>query len=75
MPADDACVRKDNTKLRSRLDNWKFEQATQYLKGESIMVKNVVRALARTFGDPGWFEGDMGTIVAAALDCITAEDE
>lgn len=75
MAREDAPIKKDNTKLRSRLENWKFEQATQYLKGESHMVKAVVRALARSYGDPGWFEGDQGTIVAAALDCIGMVEE
>jgi hypothetical protein len=50
---------KDSLKLRSRLYNWKFKQAQQYLKGQPEYVKNTVNALAIVFGNIGW-EDDIG---------------
>jgi len=52
----------DNTgqspQLRSRIYNWKFVQATQYLNGQPEDVKDLVHALASTYGDPGMLEKD-----------------
>lgn len=63
-------TKKQTAQLESRLNNWKFETATKYLVGQSQDVKDVVRSLARTFGNCGWFEGDMATIIAAAVQSL-----
>ena len=59
-----------NPQLRSRLENWKFNQALSHLEGESREVKDIVEALARSFGNCGWIEGDQGTIIGYALTAI-----
>src|SRR5262245_28641715 len=56
--------------LHNRLENWKFQQATRYLKGIRGEDRDLVEALSRMFGDVGWFEGDMGIIIEAALSHI-----
>jgi hypothetical protein len=57
-----------------RLENWKFAQAEASMdhQGESPTdaEASVVRALSGQFGNCGWFEGTMATVVAAALDSI-----
>jgi hypothetical protein len=55
--------------LASRLVNWKFHQAQQHLRPDhSIEVRQIVQALAATFGDCGWsFGGHMETIISAAV--------
>lgn len=57
-----------NTDCRNRLYNWKFYQA-QSLLDESATEheEETVRALAATFGNCGWFDGCMGTIVGATV--------
>jgi hypothetical protein len=54
--------------LQSRLENWKFASAMQYIDGEPENVENAVSALSEAFGDCGWFGGRMGVIVGAAVD-------
>jgi hypothetical protein len=60
-------VRRENEKLISRLENFKFTQAQNYLEGENEMVVDVVNALASVFGNVGWMDGDMGTILSSAV--------
>jgi len=67
MPEGKGLVRQENERLRSCLLNWKFGQASQYLRRESEEVKNIVQTLKTLFGNCGWFDGDMGTIVAAVV--------
>jgi hypothetical protein len=64
-----------NENLESRLYNWKFEQALRYLDGEPQETKDVVEALARMFGNAGWFYGDMQVVVAAAVRSLGVEDD
>lgn len=65
-----------NEKLKSRLSNYKFDQALLYLEGEDEDVQEVVKALAETFGSVGWgLTGHMGVIVEAALRSIGASSE
>ena len=61
-------VRKENEKLIGRLFNYKFASAQLYLEGEDEEVVSVVNALADTFSDCGWIDGNMGTIIRA---CVT----
>jgi hypothetical protein len=56
--------------LISRLVNWKFGQALAHVGGQPHDVQDVINALATVFGDCGWFEGNMGIIVGAALEGI-----
>jgi hypothetical protein len=62
-----------NAVVKDRLLNWKFEQAWQALNMGSDVAEATeaevatVRALAITFGDPGWFVGSMADIVRAAV--------
>lgn len=60
-------VRKENKRLISRLFNWKFGTALQYLEGEDEEVVILVKALADTFDDCGWIDGNMGIIIQACL--------
>jgi hypothetical protein len=66
---------EDSEALVGRLRNWKFAQATKHLTGQPVYVREVVETLARSFGDCGWFEGDMGLIVGAALNVLYRIDE
>lgn len=63
-----------NTKLRSRLLNWKFQQACRYLEGEPAAVQDLVRALAGWLGDSGFVEGAVGEVVDATLGLLDAYD-
>ena len=57
--------------LKSRLLNWKFEQALQY--GEALKKeesKEISLLLNRLFGNPGWIEGDMGEIASCLVNYI-----
>ena len=40
--------------LEGRLFNWKFNQAIQYLEGQSKEVMDMVISLADLFGNVGW---------------------
>ena len=57
-----------NNMLHGRIENWKFDSALKYLDGEPEYTVALIQALARVFGDCGWFDGDMGLIVCAACD-------
>ena len=60
-------------KIKSRLNNWKFQTALNYLATDANCTDNeleLITALARVFGNVGWFEGDMSTIVSAALQTL-----
>jgi hypothetical protein len=66
--------------VKNRLLNWKFEQAWQTLSEEmggdaSEAEVQTVRALAITFGDPGWFEGSMADIIRAVLWFLGVTDD
>jgi hypothetical protein len=41
-------------RLRSRIFNWKFHQALQYLPGQPEDVKKLVKALASRYENTGW---------------------
>lgn len=64
-----------NAHVKDRLVNWKFNQAKTLLKSGGMSEAttaehDLVVALAQSFGDSGWFEGDMAIIVGAALTSI-----
>ena len=63
-------VNKTNNDLISRLEDWKFEQATNYLKGENQTVVTLVHSLSTTFGNCGWFYGNLANIVYECLNSI-----
>lgn len=64
-----------NEKLKSRLENWKFKQALQYVDDSvSEDEKNVIGTLARLFGDCGWLEGDVGTLISVAVRSLTEKE-
>jgi hypothetical protein len=57
----------------NRLYNWKFNQAKDRMGKQAEDVRPtddevwVVQALEEAFGDCGWFDGAMGTVVRAAV--------
>ena len=59
--------------LRSRIENWKFNMARQYLKGQPKEVKELVKALAGLVGNSGWFDGDLGLCVGFVADKLLGE--
>lgn len=67
-------IKKENKNLLSRLENYKFKDALQYLSGEDDEIKDLVQALADTFGNVGWFFGTLETIVNAAVNSIKPEE-
>ncbi len=60
----------------NRLINFKFRDAADELTGDSTKrERDLVKALAETFGNPGWFVGGaMEVIIFAAIQSIV-EDE
>ena len=68
-------VRKENEKLIRRLFNYKFRSAQKYLEGEDAEVVEVVNALADTFDNCGWIEGNMATIIQACVAKICPQVE
>ncbi len=59
-------------KMKNRLINWKFKSAMIHAKvfeddGEAL---EVLEALSRMFENTGWFDGDMATLVAVAVDML-----
>jgi hypothetical protein len=65
---------KINESLHSRLHNYKFESAKQYLEGEPDEIKLLVNSLADMFGDVGWgLGGHISILVAFALSEIGVE--
>ena len=58
--------------VKDRLANWKFREAHVKLvqAGEG---HDVVTALDEMFGDCGWFDGHMATILEAAVDRVFDE--
>lgn len=56
-----------NDKLRSRLDNWKFRQAMQYIDGTDETEAMVIKALADMFEDCGQFSGTMSVLVESVV--------
>lgn len=62
--------------LIGRLVNWKFGSAFGYLREDHPeAIASVVEALAHTYGNCGWFEGHMGTIVQRVVNSLVPEDE
>jgi len=59
--------------LKGKLTNWKFRSALSYLDGQTEEVKDVVNALCRSYGNCGWFEGDMGLIVGICVESVIAK--
>ena len=68
-------IRKENRKLLSRIMNYKFRSAQKHLEGESKEVVETVNALAQTFGNCGWINGNMEIIVQTCVAKICPEIE
>lgn len=59
-----------NKKLESRLINYKFESAANYLQEENDQTKKLVLWLSERFGNCGWISGDFEVLINAALESI-----
>lgn len=68
MALSDGCKR--------RLYNWKFEQAYAKIREEKPTDREtyLLRALAKTYGNVGWFDGYMSEIVSAAVRELVGEE-
>lgn len=64
-----------NKELASRLINYKFKSALQYLEGEKEETKDLVNFLAKLYGNVGWILGDMAILIDNALENIQATEE
>ncbi len=62
--------------LIGRLLNWKFNSALALVREDHPeTVSAVVKALAETFGNCGWFDGNMATIIQFTVSSLCPEDE
>jgi len=70
-------VKVKNEELKSRLHNWKFESAMGCIDStkEADEVVNTVEALAKVFGNVGWFGGALAIIIGQALESIGIKAE
>lgn len=61
-----------------RLENFKFSQALGSARNQITPATEkeieVLEALAETFGNPGWFEGHLATVVEAAFSSIIPKE-
>ena len=64
-----------NECLISRLTRLEFESALLYLDGVNEDDAELIRVLARCFGDTGYMCGDMGEIVGAAVRFLIGDEE
>lgn len=64
-----------NAQCRNRIENWKFTSAMATY--EAVVSDEdehqILLALSETFGNCGWFDGAMGTIVGAAVAWLLRE--
>ena len=61
----------------NRLYNWKFGQALRHAQGRSWLTPRdqaLIEALSTAYGNVGWFEGNHGVIVAAAVETLIGKD-
>jgi hypothetical protein len=64
-----------NEQLESRLRNWKFSSAMNYVKGEGEKTERIVYVLASLFGNVGYMDSDLGVLVETALESIGIKNE
>lgn len=65
-------------RVQNRLYNWKFGQAAEYYRQDDEGTEKegaLIEALARAFGDCGWFEGDMALLVSTAVSFLVGDDD
>ncbi len=63
-------------KLRSRIYNWKFTDALQYLEDEDEDDIEIIKALAVTLGNAGWnTSGPKATIASCAVRELLGPEE
>ena len=57
---------------KNRLENWKFDQAKEYLadSNPTDREQELVDALAAVFGNGGWLFGQIEIIVGAAVETL-----
>jgi hypothetical protein len=66
---------------KDRLENWKFASAQTSLRDQSRVgfatptevELDTVNALSSVFGNCGWFDGDLGCVVRAAVMFLASE--
>lgn len=61
----------------NRLQNWKFNQGLTGAENDPDVTqkeRDLLHVLSRLFGNSGWFDGDMGALVDAALDSIIVSE-
>jgi hypothetical protein len=64
----------EEQQFTGRMINWKFDQALARIPPSlSTEDREIVAALAATFGDCGWFSGSIGVIVGAAIASVRIE--
>lgn len=58
--------------VKGRLLNWKFESAYRQAVKDGMTGQPLekIAVLSRSFGDSGYFSGDMAMIVGMAVDCL-----
>ena len=62
--------------LIGRLVNWKFSSALSHLRDDHPKeITTVVKALAASFCNSGWFDGTMAAIVGRSIYSMVPEDE
>ena len=71
---------KIDKRFESRLINWKFASALRLIKdgcnpSPTERTKQLVEALALSYGNVGWFEGAQAVIIAHALAGIEESDQ
>jgi hypothetical protein len=66
-----------NANTIDRLINWKFRSAVSFAEQDAQTPENdldLIRALAQTFENSGWFDGNLGEIVSAAVSTLVPEE-
>lgn len=59
-----------NEPLRTAIAAWKFADALALASKRTVIRYELLATLARLFGNSGWFDGDVGALVACAVDEI-----
>lgn len=64
-----------NDETKGRLYNCKFQKARLYLDDKVTEEEHdVINALARTFGDVGWLDGNMDVLVSYIVSQLIGPD-
>lgn len=62
--------------LIGHLLNYRFTAAADLLDADvhGLEVRELVHALARLVGSPGWFDGDLATVINAGLQPLLPQE-